>query len=386
MRKTESLAKSLSGLFNTPFSDLPKDLGQRVKQDLFPLLWDGLTPFQRENAALQWDYCHDLTTEKVRHESWELFPKRDKIKSEINKLELLHPESVTEVEDRDRNINELKAELANLPTPLYIPYSQAIKQLDKRLNATHEELAAWIWLASGEGCEGLKAYLNANEIDPPEDFFYEYDEVDHDYLGPLMYCWFRAIDIADFTPSERFITGNELIKRWSAAGIQPEDYIRARIAESRLVEIHPITGGSQGRFPENDGFPPLGTGLFTLSSVEGIEAEEPCIKNDTLCKHQPAEPRPDIGTSSPFKCITNPPSNTNDWFLAIRDMSIDFHKQNGRCPNETEAWSQLYQSPPASYGITAGKDKGEESVFMNGGSLGRRAFLGRWRRYTKPAH
>lgn len=155
----------------------------------------------------------------------------------------------------------------------YIPYPKAMKSLADRLDATPEELAAWVWLDQRDG--GVAAYLNANESDPPPRFYYVPGNADNfDYLSPLMACWFSEDDIANFEPADRFITGKTLIKRWSKhKGIQPEAFIRAKIAESRLLDAHPIFGGTQGSHPDQS-FPPMESGLFVLAHVEAIEMDD----------------------------------------------------------------------------------------------------------------
>lgn len=156
----------------------------------------------------------------------------------------------------------------------YIAYPKAMKSLKTRYNATPEELAAWVWLGRKDG--GLNAYLNANELDPPPRFYFSPGgSDDFNYLSPLMGCWFIEKDIANFDPVERFITGKSLIERWSQyAEVQPEPFIRAKIGESRLSDIHPICGGTQGTSPDDASFPPLSAGLFSQTEIELIEEED----------------------------------------------------------------------------------------------------------------
>lgn len=92
-------------------------------------------------------------------------------------------------------------------------------------------------------------------------------------------------------------------------------------------------------------------------------------------------PSSKTGGPSP-NCVLNPPKKVDDWFLAIRDMVLEFYKENRRCPNEAEAWARLRNNPPLTYGITSDKHNGEHAVFMHGQALGKRAFRDRWRRYT----
>lgn len=163
----------------------------------------------------------------------------------------------------------------------YIAYPKAMKLLTDRLDATPDEMAAWIYMGPEHG--GIAAYSYAKEPDPQR--FY-YDEGigrrdNFDYLSPLMACWFREDDIAHFKPAERFITGKALIERWGEQPhIQPEKFIQAKISELRLLDIHPIFGGTQGTFTQDATYPPLTSGLFELSHVEEIEAKDFAKKDE----------------------------------------------------------------------------------------------------------
>ena len=152
----------------------------------------------------------------------------------------------------------------------YIAYPKAMAQLAERLNASPEELAGWV-LMGPEDPGGLPAYTNANELDPPDEFGFDHylgDDPDRrDYLSPLTACWFRQDDVLNFSPTERYITCAALIDRWRARllGMQAEAFIRAKIGESRLLDIHPISCLTQGSEPGKEWFPPLSSGLFELS-------------------------------------------------------------------------------------------------------------------------
>ena len=163
------------------------------------------------------------------------------------------------------------------PDGQYIPYPKAMTQLAERLGASPEELAVWVFMGPELG--GLPAYLNANELDPPPEFCFDPylgDDPDcRDYLSPLMACWFRQQDILNFTPTERYITGEALIDRWSKlSGMQPEAFIRAKIEESRLQDIHPVSGLTQGSMSGDEWYPTMSSGLFERSKIEAIEKED----------------------------------------------------------------------------------------------------------------
>lgn len=197
-----------------------------------------------------------------------------------------------------------------------IGYLTAMELLAKRLNATPEELAVWVFMRTkaealkrlsfrkklkqtplelesdmkeledlnrmGTKDYGLAAYLHDNELDPPPRFYYNiYSGPERfDYLSPLTGCSFREDDIKTFEPAERYITCKALIERWSTRlHTQTKAYIEARITKSQLASIHPIYGVTQGSFSADANsadaiLPPLENGLFALSAVKDIEEED----------------------------------------------------------------------------------------------------------------
>jgi hypothetical protein len=153
----------------------------------------------------------------------------------------------------------------------YIAYPKARTRLSRDLGATPEEIAAWLFCGPNEG--GIAAYLNANELDPPRRFHFPVGTDSFDYLQYLTRCWFKKDDLAAFAPSERFITGEVLLKRWGATlRSHAEAFVMAKIAESRLMECHPLYGLTRASCPENIDFPPLESGLFAVSQIEDIES------------------------------------------------------------------------------------------------------------------
>lgn len=298
----ESLSIALEKWFVKPLSKIPKALRKRIEQELSPIPWDSLTGDQRRSLASQWDYQNDSATVKERQFWWDFFERMDVVKAHIAQWEAVATPTAIELAQKESRLMELRRELARMeaqtrqdraerhpePDPLpdsdqasispsepfsYIAYPKAIHLLIARLGATPEELAAWVWSGPKDG--GLAAYMNANELDPPPRFFYAVGSDSHDYIAPLMACWFRADDIEQFEPADRYIGGAALIERWSKqAGLHATGFIQAKIAESRLLDIHPIYGGTRGTFSEHPDWPPLESGLFPLSQVEQIEAED----------------------------------------------------------------------------------------------------------------
>ena len=261
----------------------------------FPMPWDDLSLNQRKSMAAQRDYQCDPATEYDRKFWWDFFGRKDSIEMEIETWEAANTQTAIDPEKRKVRLSELRQQLAlmekkqrnarndyfdprnRMPDASltscradYIPYPKAHKLLSDKLHAQPEEIAIWVWMGPNVG--GLAAYRNANKLDPPPRFYFDY-HMDEDYLAPLMACWFLADDISKFQPIDHYITGKALIERWSKQpSIQPIAFIRAKIAESRLLDMHPTMGGTQ--WTEESNFPPKESALFAMSHVEAIEVED----------------------------------------------------------------------------------------------------------------
>lgn len=299
----DSLNLALEGWFEHPLSDLPEGLRERVKLECPNIPWHDLSAVQRRHVVLQVDYQRDPATHKEQQFWWDFFQRMDTIKEQIAEWEAVATPTADDLTRKESRLAELQQELARMehqehqPRRAYYPeqnnldgaadttagagshikyiaYPRAMQLLADRFDATLEELAAWIWMGPKDG--GLAAYVNANELDPAPRFHYSIvRDDDFDYLSPLMACWFREDEIARFDPADRYITGNTLIERWSEQpGIKPEAFIRSKIAESRLLDIHPLYGNTQGTHHDDVYWPPLASGLFALAHVEAIEAED----------------------------------------------------------------------------------------------------------------
>ena len=231
--------------------------------------------------------------QQIQPESIEAYSKKnseiEQIKQQIESILSADKTSskVTRPNDTPANFHESSQDDAGIQpdkeTPdsrvNYIPYPKAIKLLTSQFETSPEELAIWIWMGEKNG--GLNAYLNANEINPPPKFYFDPGQNNNfDYLSPLMACWFNQQEIEKFHPPDRFITGKELITRWSQyPEIKPEAFIRAKILESRLTNIHPISCGNQGTSPDDTSYPPLSDGMFSLTDIETIELDDFGISN-----------------------------------------------------------------------------------------------------------
>lgn len=331
MTAFDSLTLALDGWFESPACDLPDALRLRVEKAFSLLAWDDLNAEHRRSFALQRDQQNDPAMAQT-NAFWFDFPERKaKLELQIAEWQASTASTAAELALRESRLMELHRELASMghqermdqrvyePTPQipakqsepestsrrkplnYLPYPRALRLLTDRLNTTPEEIAAWVWF--GPDCDGICAYKNANELDAPPRFFFDfgYGRVDnHDYVSPLMACWFSADEIAQFKPTHRYITGAALLQRWCGQpGLKPVAFIQAKIRESRLLDAHPIYGMTQASHPEDESQPPLETALFRLSDVEDIEAEdfgvEPALEGSeamTAPETDPQHPTP----------------------------------------------------------------------------------------------
>jgi hypothetical protein len=66
MNTFESLEAVLEGMFDTPFSELPKSLQVRVNEDFHPWPWEKMDADQRRNHAQAWDFQNDPTKIELR--------------------------------------------------------------------------------------------------------------------------------------------------------------------------------------------------------------------------------------------------------------------------------------------------------------------------------
>lgn len=297
MSDFDSLTWAFEEWFDTPLCELPELLRERAQKDFFPIGWAGLSADQRRSLALQLDYQHDPATEQDKQFWWDFFERKDSVEKQIAQWQAIACPTAGELAQKEARLKELQQELARMnlqqrqargdyyperksldadkvsaPTTDYIAFPKAMKILADRLGATPEELAVWIFMGPDTG--GIAAYRNANELNPPPRFYFDCF-MGEDYLSPLMACWFRQDDIDLFDPDDRYITGAALIERWSnQPGLRPEAFVRAKIAESRLLDIHPTFGGTRGTHDDDASFPSLESELFLLAHVEGIESED----------------------------------------------------------------------------------------------------------------
>jgi len=160
----------------------------------------------------------------------------------------------------------------------YMAYPKAMRKLKERLGATPAELAVWVSLGDEQGYGGIAAYLEVGlTANPPKLEFDVMSPDGYDYIAPLMGAWFVADDIDSFEPASRYIEYPRLVERWSEHG-QLEDveaYIAAKIREARLDEFHPVAGGSELSWPDDEfRHPQKETTLLDMADVEAVETAD----------------------------------------------------------------------------------------------------------------
>lgn len=317
MKNFESLSWLIEPWLDKQFAELPERIATRVERDFVPVHWDLLSPEQRRIRALQWDYQNDPAEETRRQTWWNFFRRYDELRAKVAEWHTAEASSASALAEKEDSIADLEREIRQMdrkarraaanyrppsPVPIRlkeaaerqappIPYPKALAALTARLQTTPEELAAWIFLGIRNG--GLAAYRNANELRPPPPFFFD-SFMGPDYVGAMMGCWFAERDILEFTPAERFITGRTLLEKWGdRPGIRPVTYIQAKVAESRLQDLHPTFGISQASAPSDLDLPPLEEALFSLTEIEAVEREDFGVLA-TQVDHRPAAPAPGI--------------------------------------------------------------------------------------------
>ena len=301
----KSLAAALDGWFDKDLEELPAEKRRLVEDDFGPIPWDRINSEQRKSVAAQLDYQHDPANVAEMQRAFDRWCEMDGIESQIREWELVGAPTALDKATKEDRLSQLRRDLDKMqkvvaspnqpepegwrqkflnsqtagirpgdPKPEFIPYPKAMHELRERLGATPEELAVWVWMTPNEG--SLAAFLNANELDNPPRFFYDLPMgKEFDYVAPLMRCWFIADDVHRFQPSDRYITGQDLLKRWEKyPGIRVAAFVRAKIEESRLLDIHPIFGDTQWMHPGDESFPPAATALFVKAHVEAIEMED----------------------------------------------------------------------------------------------------------------
>lgn len=295
-RQYVHLSDALEAYFEVDFADLPSALQAATIEALSPFSWDEFGPIRRRQQIHNSEVNHDPAREGEREFWWKYVVKKQELERDIAKWEGIAARTVTEQAEKDDRLRILFEEQAGLESKMgvirdllpsnqfekgenemaaghtYIPYADAYRKLNKRHGAIPEEIAGWVFLGKKDG--GLAAFRNANELDPPPRFQFAIVGND-DYLGQLMFSWYRADELEAFAAPVRYLTGAQLIDRWrSTPGIIVEPFICAKIAEDVLHDFHPGAGISYWSHPTKDSVHTKASALFRLSEVETIEHKE----------------------------------------------------------------------------------------------------------------
>lgn len=296
-----SLSVALEDWFDKSLSEIPKEKRSLIEQAFTPMPWNDLSPEQRHDIAYQLDYQFDPENTRNRQYWEDFFWKMEAIEDQIKDWDKAATPTAQDIAQKEALLRELRNKLTimkaqykhahntydprkkqhgnekkksptQMPNDQYISYPNAMLLLVEKWNATPEELAAWVYRGEIDG--GLTAYIGEDKSNTLQKFCYEYFSDNDDYLAPLMACWFKKNDITNFSPTERYLTGKELIDRWgNQSYISPVDFIRAKINESRLLDMHPTMGVTQwnksGSAAVNGE-----KALFTLSNVIEIETKD----------------------------------------------------------------------------------------------------------------
>lgn len=247
----------------TPFSPLP------VSGWWNPFLPGEIATLLTGQQLFHSSYFHDPSDEKNR-DSFVRFKKEDGI---YRAFEFHRSDVVVLGKDVERFEKESQGD----PADDFIGFHETINLLQKKWQATEEELAAWIFLGPDKG--GVAAYIAA--YNPPRSFSFSYSSSCRKYLPLLGKCCFHRRDIEGFKPIERYITGKNLLERWGHVRLGSECFIRARIEESRMMPFHPTFGSTREVFEENasdTNWPTLEECLFPLQHVEKIKLEEGLVQ------------------------------------------------------------------------------------------------------------
>jgi hypothetical protein len=109
-----ALAPAIVPHIEGKFADLPAELQALWKERIALFQWDELSAGQRVELAKQQDYEHDPATEPAREAMWVLMTERDDVQRQIDDLERVRAESVTEVIAKVDRLKSLKATLTAL--------------------------------------------------------------------------------------------------------------------------------------------------------------------------------------------------------------------------------------------------------------------------------
>ena len=219
----------------------------------------------------------------------------------------------------------------------YVSFPRAFRLLQERLGATSCEIAAWVFMGPGDG--GIAAYTDAQELDDPPRFYFDYI-AEPDYHRALACCWFKLDDLGRFAPVDRWIAGDELLARWADLGQIAESFIESKIRGSQLHDLHPIFGAT--RWTESGDYPSRQEALFTLAEVKAIEKEEGIQAANTPGTQQSEE-----DVSQVLEEATNPSERNKTTITSvIRNVVIDAFRVRPTDDGNRKFWDAKLSDPP----------------------------------------
>jgi hypothetical protein len=307
-RKYQSWDARLANFYDLPLANLPNEFQVQLRADMQPFDWDLLAADQRSSWAEQWDTQHD-PARKGENEFWfDFFARLAELKTEIVKWESTPAKGIEELAVQKARLTELRAELSatqgqakkvrplftrapeqsDTPTQTataaktYIPYPIAMERLAEKHDATPHDLAIWVMCGPGDGT-GLNAFVNDGSGSPQVFQFPSTERGNVDYLSMLVGVQFDKADIERFKPNDLHLTGLQLVERWRkfpSIAVSVEGFIAAKISESRLTDMHPISGRTQWTYPSNSAKPSKESAIFSVREVEDIELEDGLVKRD----------------------------------------------------------------------------------------------------------
>jgi hypothetical protein len=211
---------------------------------------------------------------------------------------LTEPNEIKTPIDREVPEHDERPTKENLVADELITYLKARQILKDRLNATEDEIAIWVFWGGEPEMGGLDAYFTDGKGQRHQIRYCPGSDGNDDYLSVLVNLDFKAQDLQNFKPADRYIARAELIKRWSLrfggekaaqALIDTEKGKGLRSVDGEnfwprfgLLEVHPITGLADAL----DGLKLQG--LFALGEVMRIEAERGLPSLQEVDKDDPA--------------------------------------------------------------------------------------------------
>jgi hypothetical protein len=214
------------------------------------------------------------------------------LQAEILSITKLKPSSLLDRESQQRQLTKLKNEMQRLRLiekrpdisrflayPIHdipmpdglIPFAIACQELKERLDAKVYEIAAWMVF----GVTPLPGYIKTQDVTQCSRLVLPRVLNSFDAGEVLVASWFKQVDVDNFIPDERYISGVELVERWNPhLNGYATAFIVAKVAESRLDDLHPITGLTQATFPGEGLLPPISGAIFRLSQILLIESAE----------------------------------------------------------------------------------------------------------------